>query len=1104
MSIRQVFAALVAVFMLVSTTAGLWQLADSRAKVRAVAWTQLANRMVDRAQQASARLAMERGITAAILANPAEATADMRGEMLAVRSAVDAQHAQLAALTEELYDHARAHPLLLAIADMRETRTEMLRQRAQVDEQLRGVANELDAERWIALMTGRIEALQTLAAISMLPLHDNIYTYASLPIIRDVLFTLSEYLGRERAAIGVAIVRGRPLSESELRTLDDYRMVVTRARMRSEAILAYLPMTPALERARSVFEEDLLSRYEALRASVYASSREGRPYPVDAHQWYREATAGIDAVLGLSSAVSDEFGRNIDRLHRDAAHTMLLLAMIVVVLTILFAVCVQAMRKRVLRPLKALERAAAAISRGDLLQPLRPERDDEFGRVARSFERMRETLVADIRQREADAEELRKLKALIEHSASAMIITDVNGTVEYVNARFVAITGYTRDEANGHKAGFWRSGMTSIAEYDRLWDTVLNGRVWEGELINRRKNGEPYWASVSISPVFDKNGDITHFIGIQNDISERRRIEERLNFLSSYDELTGLPNQNLLAQRFGDVCGDARRNGLRVALVCLGIRRFKQINDNLGRSVGDEFLKVVARRLCQCAGSHEMVSRHGGTEFIMVATRLQQSEDVGDLLERVVDTVRLPVVIDGETLQPVVSAGCSVMPDDGGGFEALLRKATVALHHAERQGLNHATYAESLDVEAQERLALENALRLSLDRNGLELHYQPKVDLVSGRMVGAEALARWRHPLTNEYISPERFIPIAEESGLIQFLGAWALREACRQNRVWQRQGLPPIVVAVNLSAAQLRDAGLPELVADVLHETGLDPALLELELTESALMEDPDEANAVLRRLKQLGLRLAIDDFGTGYSSLAYLGHFPVDQLKIDRRFIKDVTSDPAAAAISTSVVALAHRMGIKVIAEGVENEDQLAFLQRHGCDALQGYYYSPPVVPERLAALLESDRRLAAPVRRLAARTTLVVADPVAVATVGTAIMAHGYRVLAAESGAAAFEQLASDDVQVIIVDIDAAGTGGTELLARVRSLHPGVVRVAICDATDNAATIEAVNSGAIYKILTRPLRDDLLAAHLADAFRRHEVLARRRSASSVFEPI
>lgn len=275
MSIRQVFAALVAVFMLVSATAGLWQLADSRAKVRAVAWTQLANRMVDSAQQASARLAMERGITAAILANPAEATADMRGEMLAVRSAVDAQHAQLAALTEELYDHARAHPLLLAIADMRETRTEMLRQRAQVDEQLRGVANELDAERWIALMTGRIEALQTLAAISMLPLHDNIYTYASLPIIRDVLFTLSEYLGRERAAIGVAIVRGRPLSESELRTLDDYRMVVTRARMRSEAILAYLPMTPALERARSVFEEDLLSRYEALRASVYASSREG-------------------------------------------------------------------------------------------------------------------------------------------------------------------------------------------------------------------------------------------------------------------------------------------------------------------------------------------------------------------------------------------------------------------------------------------------------------------------------------------------------------------------------------------------------------------------------------------------------------------------------------------------------------------------------------------------------------------------------------------------------------------------------------------------------------------------------------------------------------
>ncbi len=963
MTLRRTFFTLLGAFAVLSAIAGLWQLADSRDKAAAAEWIDLTARLSDVAQRASAQLAMERGLAAVMLARPAEADGRLQAELRQRRAAADALHAQLTALADELARRAPGHPIVAALARVRQDRSQIERRRTELDAQLQGSAGAPDAaEPWVALTTRAIGNLESLIAVGMLPLRDNLYTYASLPVIKDLLFTLAEHLGRERALLGVAIAHGAPLGEADQTLLGAYRAVSTHARRRAEAIVDHLPASPALSGAREAFRQELL-HYEAVRAGVYQNGVEWLAYPLSAEQWYREASRGIDAVTGLADAIAAQSARDIERLRQSARNTLALLALIVVILTALFALAVRTLWRRVLDPLKTLEVAARRISGGDLAQPLAGGRDDEFGHLARTFEQMRQALLDDIARREADARELRKLNIVIERSASAVTVTDEQGVIRYTNPRFSALTGYTNSEALGRKAGFWRSGLNSPEQYRDMWETIRKGRVWEGELINRRKDGSLYWAAVHVSPVADDNGALTNFIGVQHDVSEHRELKNRLAFLASYDELTELPNQNLLRERFAQAAAQARKDGSWIALVSLGLGRFKQINDSLGRKAGDDLLRIIARRLRQCIRDQDAVSRQEGTEFILMLTGLGQAREVQALLEHIVDIVRTPAVVKGEKLQPSAAAGVSLLPDDGDTFEALLHKATIALHHAEAQGLKYCVFSEELDRETRERMSMESALRLSLAANALELHYQPKVDLATGRVVAVEALARWRHPVSREYISPARFIPIAEESGLIQQLGAWALGEACRQNKAWQDAGLPVIIVAVNLSAAQLHQPDLVEVVADVLARSELDPALLELELTESALMEDPRQANLTLTRLKQLGLQLAIDDFGTGYSSLSYLCEFPIDQLKIDRSFVMDLLIKPAAAAISSSVIALAHRMGLKVVAEGVETAEQLTFLERHHCDEMQGYYFSKPLPADELAALLRSGRRLASP---------------------------------------------------------------------------------------------------------------------------------------------
>ncbi|NMG01895.1 HAMP domain-containing protein, partial [Azoarcus taiwanensis] len=486
-SIRGLALALIGAFALLSAGAGFWQLADSRAKLRAVEWTQLANQLTDVAQRASARLALERGVTAAILGNPAEADPELLFELHGVRLLVDELHRQMWELLGELGNRSIDHPLFERVGDLQQSRAEMVRLRALVDEQLLGVGNGLDAEQWIALMNRRIDELQDVATHAMLPLRGNVYTLVSAPIIKDVLFTLGEYLGRERAMVGVAIARNQALSEAELAQLHDYRVVALRARERALAMIQDLPASAELEQAHKRLEQDLLAGYENLRASVYASVHTGRPYPMDAAQWYQDATVGIDSVLGLSLAVSNQFAQDIMQLRKHAERTLILLSLAFAVLLVMLWFTVRSVSRRVLRPLRTLEKAAATISHGDLSQALPRMGDDELGRLGGAFEHMRKTLLGDIERRERDATQLRKFMALIERSASAMIVTDREGIVEYVNRQFTQVTGYERDESVGRKAGFWRSGMTAASQYDILWEALLQGRVWEGEMINRRK-----------------------------------------------------------------------------------------------------------------------------------------------------------------------------------------------------------------------------------------------------------------------------------------------------------------------------------------------------------------------------------------------------------------------------------------------------------------------------------------------------------------------------------------------------------------------------------------------------------------------------------------
>jgi len=554
-----------------------------------------------------------------------------------------------------------------------------------------------------------------------------------------------------------------------------------------------------------------------------------------------------------------------------------------------------------------------------------------------------------------------RVAAIAFESNEPMVITDAENIILQVNRAFTESTGYTKEEAVGQRINLLKSGRHDAAFYQEMWNDIERDGTWQGEIWDRRKNGEIYPKWLIISVVKGDDGAVTHYVGTHIDITERKAAEEQIKQLAFFDPLTQLPNRRLLQERLKHGIDVERRDGKQLALLMLDLDRFKAVNDSLGHLAGDELLLQVAARITTRLRDVDMVARMGGDEFIVLLEDIAHPEDAARVAEDIIaDLSKVFCVVPGEEVQIGASIGISLYPQHGDSPALLMDHADAALYQAKDAGRGcFAYFSEDLTFAARERIALESRLRRAIDQQELRVFYQPQVDIVTGRIVGAEALVRWLDP-TEGLIPPVRFIPIAEETGLIIAIGEWVLRQTCRQGRQWLDEGLPPFTLAVNVSPHQFRRSDICALVAGVLTETGFSPMQLELEITESGLMDNQANATKILNGLRDQGVRLAIDDFGTGYSSLAYLKHFPLDLLKIDKSFIDDIPFHQDDMEIAATIIAMGHILGFKVLAEGVETPEQLAFLQEKGCDMYQGYIKSRPVSAEEFAGLLREQQRM------------------------------------------------------------------------------------------------------------------------------------------------
>jgi len=558
--------------------------------------------------------------------------------------------------------------------------------------------------------------------------------------------------------------------------------------------------------------------------------------------------------------------------------------------------------------------------------------------------------VQDITAQYKANEEMRKLSGAIQQTADAVMITNCEGIIEYVNPAFEEMTGYSHQEAKGHNSSILKSGKQSKSFYQRLWKIVRKGEIFSDVIINRRKDGGLYYEEKTIAPLKDGQGVITHYIATGRDITDRMEAQQRLFRLAHHDALTGLPNRALLQDRLSQALTRTQRHKRFIAVMFLDMDRFKVINDTLGHDIGDALLQAMAERLIDCVREGDTVARLGGDEFAIILNDVAHKSDVTPIANKILTSLAQPFRIDKHELFITTSIGITLSPEHGSDTMTLLKKADTAMYRAKAAGKNNAQfYTNADDSKAVEKLALETALRRALKREEFHLHYQPQIDVKSGKLKGVEALLRWRHEHFSN-VSPMHFIPLLEETGLIIPVGEWVLETACRQIKQWHDEGHDDIRVAVNISGRQFQMTKLEERVDEILRKTGAAAECLELEITEGLLIDNIEETAKSLHQLHRMGISISIDDFGTGYSSMGYLKNLPIDVLKIDRSFVVDITNNPDDEAIASGMIHLAHSLGMKVIAEGVEDVDQLELLKDKGCDLIQGYLFSRPLPPEKL----------------------------------------------------------------------------------------------------------------------------------------------------------
>ena len=565
----------------------------------------------------------------------------------------------------------------------------------------------------------------------------------------------------------------------------------------------------------------------------------------------------------------------------------------------------------------------------------------------------------DITELAHSEKQMRILSSAVEQTAEMVMITDVLGVIEYVNPAFEAITGYPREEVIGKKPALLQSGKMDPQVYHNLWETVLHGDSFSDVFINKRKDGSIFYEEKTITPVVDPDKKISHFVATGKDISERMRTQERLHYMAHHDTLTNLPNRTLFQDRLRQAMARARWHNRLIAVMFIDIDHFKTINDDYGYDVGDQLLIQLTKRFSSSTRAGDTIARFGGDEFAILLDDIASEKDVSLLAKKLLDTLAPVFTIAEQQILVTASIGVSIFPSDGDDEETLLRNADVAMYRAKDLGRNnYQFYSNEMSARAFERLSLENSLRHALKRQEFFLLYQPQLDLSTGEIIGVEALLRWQHPELG-IIMPTEFVALLEETGLIVPVGDWVLKTACEQAMVWHKAGFKQLTMSINLSGRQFNNPDIIKSFQETIVQSGIDPTLLEMELTESMLMRNASKTVSALNSLHHLGIQIAVDDFGTGYSSLNYLRRFPISTLKIDRTFIRDVVEDADDAAIATAIIVMAQSLNLRVVAEGVETDAQKAFLQERNCLLIQGDWFSVPVDAESITQMLGSPPR-------------------------------------------------------------------------------------------------------------------------------------------------
>ena len=676
-----------------------------------------------------------------------------------------------------------------------------------------------------------------------------------------------------------------------------------------------------------------------------------------------------------------------------------------------------------------------------------------------------------------------KIRDLLESFPDPVIIVDDNNRITIVNRRFETMFGYDRSEVIG------RSVEMLIPERfphhpDYAGAYHLNPEIRPmrrtGEIFAVRKDGSEIPVDIHLSPIETAEGIVA--VATIRDISEQKQNEAQLEYQAHHDGLTGLANRNLLEDRIGRALVHAERFQQQVAVLFVDLDRFKIFLAGLSHDLGDEVIKKIAARLKSCTRENDTCARLGDDVFVILLPNLKEGGDAAKVAQKIQDNVGRPIEIGPRVSELSCSIGISVHPKDGKDVRTLLKNAEMAMFRAKEKGRGcFQFFTDELNERIAIHMNMERCLRHAVENEELSLHYQPQMDLRNGRMIGFEALLRWQSPDLGT-VSPGRFIPLAEETGLIIPIGEWVLKTACKDNKRWQKAGYPPMAVAVNLSPRQFWDPGLVKTITGILRDNGLDSRYLELEITEGMVMRDVENALAMVRELKDLGIQLSIDDFGTGYSNLSHLKRFPFDKIKMDISFVREVTHDPGCAAIAKTIIAMAHYLNLKVIAEGVETEGQLSYLRLRGCDEMQGFYFSKALPAPDFERLLAEGRGLVFPEHSEGRpkRSLLLVDDePKIISFMERVLRQEGYRIVSATRASEGFELLATNRIGVVLSDLRMPGMDGIEFLSRVSRLHPETVRIAMSGYADMDMVTEAINRGAIYKFLTKPIENAGAAA-------------------------